>query len=220
MMTGRLAAPSRPIGLLDRATPAGLISSGVSRPSGPDASLLAGGKGLDLVGEDQVRGALLQDRVLAGERHQLGVLGGLEHRLGPPRDLAERGGQVDLLERSGPSTCVSTCPVSASTGERSTFASHSPVSRLVAPGPGDRQARRRPAGELAVGGRGERRGALVADPDVGQLPASSWRRSASARPRFEWPTIPKTWRTPQLTIVSAITSLTVRTCGGSGSTPT
>ena len=41
-------------------------------------------------------------------------------------------------------------------------------------------------------------------------PASSWRRSASARPRFEWPTMPKTWRTPQLTMVSAITSVTVR----------
>ena len=43
-------------------------------------------------------------------------------------------------------------------------------------------------------------------------PASSWRRSASASPRFECPTIPNTWRTPQLTIVSAITSVTVRTC--------
>ena len=69
----------------------GLISSGVSRPSGPRRVAVAGGKGLHLVGEDQVRGALLEDRVLAGERHQLGVLGGLEHRLGPAGDLAERG---------------------------------------------------------------------------------------------------------------------------------
>ncbi len=35
----------------------------------------------------------------------------------------------------GPSTWVSTWPVSASTGARSTLASHRPVSRLVAPGP-------------------------------------------------------------------------------------
>ena len=35
----------------------------------------------------------------------------------------------------GPSTWVFTWPVSASTGARSTFASHSPVSRFVAPGP-------------------------------------------------------------------------------------
>src|SRR5204862_5459758 len=33
-------------------------------------------------------------------------------------------------------------------------------------GPGDRQARRGPARELAVSGSGERGGALVADPDV------------------------------------------------------
>jgi hypothetical protein len=51
-------------------------------------------------------------------------------------------------------------------------------------------------------------------------PASSWRRRASAKPRFEWPTIPKTWVTPQATIVSASTSETVRSCGTSGSRPT
>ena len=45
----------------------------------------------------------------------------------------------------GPSTCVSTWPVSARTGARSTFASHSPVRRLVAPGPAIvRQAAGRP----------------------------------------------------------------------------
>jgi hypothetical protein len=55
---------------------------------------------LYFVGEDQMRRALLEDRVLARERHQLGVLGGLEHRLGPARDLPERSGEVDLLERA------------------------------------------------------------------------------------------------------------------------
>ena len=35
----------------------------------------------------------------------------------------------------GPSTCVCTWPVRATTGTRSTLASHRPVSRLVAPGP-------------------------------------------------------------------------------------
>ena len=50
----------------------------------------------------------------------------------------------------GPMTWVCTWPVSARTGTRSTLASHSPVSRLVAPGPGDREAGRRAAGQLGV----------------------------------------------------------------------
>ena len=45
----------------------------------------------------------------------------------------------------GPNTWVCTCPVKASTGARSTLASHSPVNRLVAPGPAIvRQAAGRP----------------------------------------------------------------------------
>jgi hypothetical protein len=53
-----------------------------------------------------------------------------------------------------------------------------------------------------------------------RFPASSWRRMASASPRFEWPTIPKTWVTPQATMVSTMASATVRSCGASSSTPT
>lgn len=45
----------------------------------------------------------------------------------------------------GPSTWVWTWPVRASTGTRSTLASHRPVSRLVAPGPAmEKQAAGRP----------------------------------------------------------------------------
>ena len=68
----------------------------------------------------------------------------------------------------GPSTWVCTCPVSATTGTRSTLASHRPVRRLVAPGPGDREAGRGLPGELGVAAGGEGRRPLVADPDVGQ----------------------------------------------------
>ena len=57
------------------------------------------------------------------------------------------------------------------TGEPSSFASYRPVSRLVEPGPGDRQARGRSAGELAVGAGRERGRALVPDADVAQLAA-------------------------------------------------
>ena len=45
----------------------------------------------------------------------------------------------------GPRTWVCTCPVSARIGARSTFASHRPVSRFVAPGPAiEKQAAGRP----------------------------------------------------------------------------
>jgi hypothetical protein len=70
-------------------------------PVGPGSLGAVGGREcLHLVREDQVGGALLEDRVLARERHQLGVLGGLEHGLGPARHLAEGGAEVDLLKRA------------------------------------------------------------------------------------------------------------------------
>ena len=169
MMTGRLADPSRPIACsIDAA--GGLISGGVSRPSGPDASLLAGGKGLHLVGEDQVRGALLEDRVLAGEGHQLGVLGGLEHRLGPAGDLSERGMEIDFLECSRPEDLCVDLTGQRQHGRAVDVRVPQPGQKVGRARPGDRQARRRPAGQLAVSGRCERRGALVADADVRQLP--------------------------------------------------
>jgi hypothetical protein len=52
------------------------------------------------------------------------------------------------------------------------------------------------------------------------LPAASLQRMASANPRLEWPTMPNTCVTPQLTIVSTMTSDTVRTCAGSSGTAT
>ena len=70
-----------------------------------------------------------------------------------------------------PSTLDGTWPEIAITGDWSSLASYSPVSRLVEPGPGDREARGRPAGQLAVGARGEGGRALVPDADVGQLAA-------------------------------------------------
>ena len=52
------------------------------------------------------------------------------------------------------------------------------------------------------------------------FPASSWRRMASANPRLEWPTMPKTWVTPHSTMVSTITSETVRSCSASSASST
>ena len=52
------------------------------------------------------------------------------------------------------------------------------------------------------------------------FPASTWRRIASAKPRLDDPTMPNTARTSQFSIVSTITSETVRTCGGDAGRPT
>ncbi len=61
---------------------------------------LAGRQRLYLVGEDQVRDVALEQCVLAGERHQLGVLRVEQHRLAPSGDGAEGAGEVDLLKRA------------------------------------------------------------------------------------------------------------------------
>ncbi len=96
-----------------------------------------------------------------------------------------------------PRTEDGTWPERARTGARSTLASYRPVSRLVDPGPAMPRQPAGPTGELAERGGGERRRSFVTDTDVGQVPALSADRSASARPRFEWPTMPKTWVRPQ-----------------------
>ncbi len=59
--------------------------------------------------------------------------------------LANAAARSTSWKSPGPRTWVATWPVSATTGERSTFASYSPVSRFVAPGPAiDRHAAGRP----------------------------------------------------------------------------
>ena len=129
---------------------------------------VSGGECLHLVGEDQVRGALLEDRVLARKGHQLGVLGGLEHRLGPPSDLSERSREVHFLERPGSEHLGVDLP-----GQRQ----YRRAVNVRVPETGeqvrcsrscDREARRGPAGELAVRRGRKRRSALVSDPDIGQ----------------------------------------------------
>ena len=126
--------------------------------------------------------------------------------------------QVDLLEgarRRAPAT--STWPVSASTGARSTLRVPQAGQQVGRAGPGDRQARRGPAGELAVGRGGERGGALVADAD--EASARRPPRGGAARRRARgWSGRPSRRRavTPHATSVSTITSETVRSCGASG----
>ena len=80
----------------------------------------------------------------------------------------------------------------------------------------DREARRELPGELAVRARRERGRALVADADEREVAALLGARIASAKPRFEWPTMPNTCVTPHATIVSTMRSETVRARGALG----
>ena len=94
------------------------------------------------------------------------------HRDGGQGDIAEHRGQVDVLERAAPQHLRGHLP-----GDRE---HRRPVeARVVEAGeqvrrarPGDREARRRAPRELAVRRGGERRGTLVADPDVADLAAA------------------------------------------------
>ena len=125
---------------------------------------------LHLVGEDQVRDVAAQQRVLAREVHQLDRVGVVQHRLAPRGDRAERARQVDLLERARAEHLRVDLAGQREHRRAVDLRVPQPGEQVRGAGAGDRQARRGAAGELAVGGRRERRGALVADADVGQPP--------------------------------------------------
>lgn len=123
----------------------GAIADGAIRPAGPDGS--ASPAGIVCTSSGKIRwagpgasSACLQASVISSaclESRSTVWLQAATVPNAPARSTSWKA--------PGPSTWVSTWPVSASTGERSTLASHSPVSRFVAPGPAIvRQAAGRP----------------------------------------------------------------------------
>ena len=156
---------------------------------GPDGCFVAGRERLDLVGKDQVGDVAAQDRVLRRQARQLGVAAGREHRLAEGGHRAVGRVQVDLLEGAGAQHLR--VDLSGQGDHRRAVDLRVPEARqqVRRSGAGDRQARRRPARELAVGRGGERGGALVADADIAQVcpcaPGGAARRrgrGSSARP--------------------------------------
>ena len=187
MITGRLepCASVRRAASTDSA--GGAIARGLMRPSGPPAGALVGGlQGLHLVGEDQVRDAAVQDRALARQVHELGVLRGVQHGLTPLRDLAEGGGQIDLLEGAGPEHLGVDLAGQGEDRRAVDVGVPQAGQQVGRAGAGDRQAGGGAARELAVGRAGE--GAAAprdgCRSSSGGRPAS-WTRRASARPRLE-----------------------------------
>ncbi len=211
MITGRCACASSSSASLERVLRRHRSPRRAPDPSDPAASASPARDRLHVVGEDQVRDADVDDarscsaRVISSACFDDGSTVWLQ-----AVDRIEGGREIDLLKRARAQHLLVDLAGQREHRGAIDLRVPEPGEQVRRPRTGDRQAGGGPAGELAVGGGRERGGALVADPDVVELPASSWRRIASASPRFEWPTIPKTWRTPQLTIVSTITSETVR----------
>ena len=119
------------------------------------------------------------------------------------RDVAERALQVDLLEGA----LAEHLAVDLAGQREHRRAVHARVpqagQQVGRARAGDRQARGRAAGELAVGGRGEGGGALVADADEAKLAVLLGAGAARRRGRgCEWPTIPKTSVIPHATSVA------------------
>ena len=108
-----------------------------SRPSGvPGLDTVGGRECLHLVGEDQVGDVTLDDRVLAGKGHQLGMVASRAGQSGSKRATGPNAaGLVDLLERAGTEHLGVDLPGQRENGARSTLASQRPVSMFVAPGP-------------------------------------------------------------------------------------
>ena len=111
----------------------------------------------------------LEHRVLAGEVHQLSVLGGGQHGLAPGADRLEGRGEIDLLKGARPEHLVVDLAGQRQNRRAVDLRVPHPGQQVGGAGAGDRQAGGRPPGQLAVGGGGERRRALVADADVGEL---------------------------------------------------
>ena len=135
-----------------------------TRPAGGPASRSPAGRVCTSSGRIRCTTPRRSDRVLGGERGELGVIGRREHGLAPGGDRRERGGEVDLLEvarRRAPGRRPGRD--SAITGARSTL-------RVVQPGQQVRRARDRRSPGRQPGGRS-------ASPyaDAANAAAPSWR---------------------------------------------
>ncbi len=168
MNSGRSAPAMRSIAACSAST-GGAISRLGTRPAGPPGRWPVGGEVLHLVGKHQVGHVALQQRRLAGQVDQLGVVGTGEHAVGRAGHGREGGVQVDILEGAAADDLGRHLarqrqhrgPVGlgiVETGEQ--------VGRARA---GDAETRRQAPGQLAVGAGRERCRAFVADADEGEL---------------------------------------------------
>ena len=142
---------------------------GAAHPPFRPLGVRIGRDGLDVVREDQVRHVLLDDRRLAGERRELGMIGAGEHGLRERGDRREGRGEVNVLKGTGaedlglhlPGECQDRCPIDLGVPE--------PGQEVGGTGAGDGQAGGGLAGQLAVGRAGEGGRTLVANAVIAHL---------------------------------------------------
>ena len=138
------------------------------------------------------------------------MIGMVGDGLGVSGDVGERRGKVHVLERAPAANLARDLAGQRQDGSAINLRVVQAGEQVRRPGTGDGEAGREFAGELRVGARGEGRGAFVTNPDESQPAGLLGAPQRVAKPRFEWPTMPKTWVTPQFVIVSTMTSDTVR----------
>ena len=127
--------------------------------------------GLHLVRENEVRDAAGVAGVLDRERREFGMVGSTVDGRGPGGDVAEDGREVHVLERAATEHLRRHLTRYRDDGclvELGVVQAGEQVRRTRS---GDGETRGGTAGQLAVRARGERRRALVADPDIRQLAA-------------------------------------------------
>ena len=171
MITGRFAPSEQRDCCVRRHRPGERTRCRPTGPLGEPAAGVAGRERLHLVGEHEVRDAALHERVLAREAHQLGVVGVALHGLRVERDVGERGGEVEVLERAAPAHLRRHLPRDREHRRAIDLGVVETGEQVGGARARDREARGELAGELAVGRRRERGRALVADADEREVAA-------------------------------------------------
>ncbi len=168
---GPARARDERVGLLDRGRGGRdrEIGDAPTRATGPRA--VGRGERLHLVGQHEVGDAALVERVLAREVHELDLVGVAVHRLGRDRDVGERGGEIEVLERA-PTAHLRRHLTRDREHRRAVDLGVVQTGEQVGGArTGDREARGQAAGQLAVRARRERGRALVADADEREVAA-------------------------------------------------
>ena len=135
MMAGRFAERSRSRALsVDRR--GGVMSNGVSLPSGPEGRTSAA-TGWVWTSFGRIRWPTSRLSIACLSARVISSAGRLVESTVWLQAATDWNAEARSTSWNapGPRTCVSTCPVRARIGTRSMRASHSPVRRLVAPGP-------------------------------------------------------------------------------------
>ena len=171
MITGRFAARSSSQRVGDRRPPGGAIVDAATPALAGRARLAPSGAGSVWTSSGKTRCATSRRSIACFTRGPSSSSGSASGSTVWPQAATEpnAAAQVDLLERARAEHLGVDLAGQREHRRAVDLRVPQPGEQVGGARAGDRQARGGPAGELAVGGGGEGRGALVADADVGQL---------------------------------------------------